>query len=200
MNLEKFTIKAQEALQEAQNTAVKFGHQEISLEHLFASLLSKEGLVSTILRKSGVNIDVLKSELDKEIQKKPSVSGSSQVYISNKLNKCLIKAKEEADRLKDDFVSVEHLLLALIVDSSLSGFLRNHNVTHDKVLNAMNSVRGNQRASTQNPEGTYQALERYGRDLVEEAKKGKLDPVIGRDTEIRRIIRILSRKTKIILC
>jgi ATP-dependent Clp protease ATP-binding subunit ClpB len=203
MNPQNFTIKAQEALQDAQTIATKKGHQEVDLEHLLAALLLKDGLVATILTKAEVKLDAFKADLDKELAKRPSVSSSSgeigKIYVSGRLNKALIKAEEEAKRLKDDYISVEHLLLGLIAESGSQGLgalLKIYNLSTDKVLKVMASVRGNQRASSANPEETYQALERYGRDLVSEAKKGKLDPVIGRDAEIRRVIKILSRKTK----
>lgn len=203
MNIQKFTIKSQEALQESQNIASRKGHQEVDLEHLVSALLEAEGLIGTLLVKMNVDLNAFKSDLEAELARKPSVSGAAveanKIYISARLNKALLKAEDEAKRLKDDFVSVEHILLGVISEAGPSGvgsLLKKYGITHDKFLSTMGSVRGNQRVTSQSPEDTYQALERYGRDLVEEAKKGKQDPVIGRDAEIRRVIRILSRKTK----
>jgi ATP-dependent Clp protease ATP-binding subunit ClpB len=203
MDIQKFTIKAQEAVQQAQNIALRFGHQEVDVEHLVQALVAQEGLIATLLEKSEINLNAFKSDLEKELQKRPSVSSSSQeankIYISARLNKSLIKAEEEAKRLKDEYVSVEHVFLGLIDEAGKGGvgqLFKTYGITREKFLQNMSAVRGNQRVVSQNPEDTYQALERYGRDLVKEAKKGKLDPVIGRDAEIRRVIRILSRKTK----
>lgn len=203
MNTQKFTVKTQEALQESQNLASKRGHQEVDIEHLLEALLAPQGLVGVLLEKMEVNLESFKKDLERELQKRPSVSSSSQeankIYISSRLNKALLKAEEETKRLKDDFVSVEHVFLGVIQEAGSTGvanLLKTYGITYDRFLKTMSSVRGNQRVTTQNPEDTYQALERYGRDLVQEARKGKLDPVIGRDAEIRRVIRILSRKTK----
>jgi len=204
MDINRFTQKSQEALQEAQNRAVRFGHNEIDGEHLLLALLDQEeGLISRLFKKLEIPHDSFKSELEREIQKRPSVSGPGsepgKAFVTQRLSKVLVKAEEEAKRLKDEYVSVEHLVLALIDEgdrTSAGKVFKLFNLTRDKFLNALTSVRGNQRVVSANPEATYEALERYGRDLVQEAQKGKLDPVIGRDSEIRRVIRILSRKTK----
>lgn len=204
MNIQKFTIKAQEALQAAQALATRRGHQEVDSEHVVEAFVDDESsLLPSLLKKAGVDVGRFREDLDRELERKPSISGggleANRIYISSRVNKALLKAEDEAKRLKDDYVSVEHVFLGLM-DTAGSGALTNlfktHGLTRDKFLQAMTSVRGNQRVTSQNPEDTYEALERYGRDLVKEAQKGKLDPVIGRDAEIRRAIRILSRKTK----
>ncbi|MGQ9485215.1 MAG: ATP-dependent chaperone ClpB [Desulfosoma sp.] len=204
MDLNKFTIKSQEALQSAQNKAVKYGHVEVDGEHLLAALLEQsEGLVPRLLKRMDVSLSALQEDLVRELERKPRVSGPGaepgKVYITQGLNKILVKAQEEALHLKDEYVSVEHLLLAFVEEGATTPacrVLQKHGVTRDAVLKALTAVRGHQRVTSAAPEGTYEALQKYGRDLVQEARSGKLDPVIGRDSEIRRVIRILSRKTK----
>ncbi|ROQ89604.1 ATP-dependent chaperone ClpB [Desulfosoma caldarium] len=204
MNLNKFTVKSQEALQSAQTKAVKYGHVEVDGEHLLAALLEQpEGLVPRLLKRMDVPLSAVQEDVVEALEKKPRVSGPGaepgKVYITQRLNKLLVKAEEEARHLKDDYVSVEHLLLAFVDEgtSTPSGrVLNKHGVTRDAVLKALTAVRGHQRVTSADPESTYEALQKYGRDLVQEARSGKLDPVIGRDGEIRRVIRILSRKTK----
>ncbi len=204
MDLNKFTIKSQEALQAAQTKAVKYGHVEVDGEHLLLALLEQpEGLVSRILKRMEVPVEELREEVVRELERKPRVSGPGaepgKVYITQRLNKLLVKAQEEAARLKDEYVSVEHLLLAFVEEgqSTPAGrILEKYQVTRDALLQALTAVRGHQRVTSASPESTYEALQKYGRDLVQEARSGKLDPVIGRDSEIRRVIRILSRKTK----
>ena len=204
MDLNKFTIKSQEALQSAQNKAVKYGHVEVDGEHLLAALLEQsEGLVPRLLKRMDVSLSALQEDLVRELERKPRVSGPGaepgKVYITQRLNKLLVKAQEEARHLKDEYVSVEHLLLAFVEEGATTPagrLLQKHGVSRDAVLKALTAVRGHQRVTSAAPEGTYEALQKYGRDLVQEARSGKLDPVIGRDSEIRRIIRILSRKTK----
>jgi ATP-dependent Clp protease ATP-binding subunit ClpB len=204
MDLNKFTIKSQEALQAAQNKAINLGHQEVDGEHLLSALLEQsEGLVPRLLKRMEIAVPDVQQRLEQELAKKPRVGGPGiepgKVYVTQRLNRMLVKAQEEAQKLKDEYVSVEHLLLALIDEGSgtpAGKVLREFNVTRDEFLKTLLSVRGHQRVTSAEPEGTYEALSKYGRDLVQEARNGKLDPVIGRDAEIRRVIRILSRKTK----
>ncbi len=204
MDPNKLTQKSQEALHEAQAEALRYGHQEVDGEHLLLALLEQpEGLVPRLFKKMDVPVENLKAQVVAEIQKRPSISGpgteAGKIYVTQRLNRLLIKAQEEAKRLKDEYVSVEHLTLAMIEEGSATAagrVFRNFNVTRDRFLQALTEVRGHQRVTSVTPESTYDALERYGRDLVKEAQKGRLDPVIGRDSEIRRVIRILSRKTK----
>jgi len=199
MNINKFTIKSQEALSEAQSIALSRGNPEVQESHLLLSLLQQEdGLISKLIKKLDINTDGFTSAVTKIIDTEPKVSGASaepgKIMISQKLGIALVNAEDEAKKLKDEYVSVEHLFLSLLKEEK-SPF-KEFSITRDKVLKALNSIRGNQRVTSNNPEVSYEALEKYGRDLVADAKKGKLDPVIGRDEEIRRVIRILSRKTK----
>ncbi len=203
MNVNKFTQKSQEALSEAQSLAIRFGHQEIDGEHLLLALLEQpEGLIPRLLSKMDAPSQSVKEQLIQELERRPRVSGpgtaSGSIYVTNRLNKSLVQAEDEAKRLKDEYVSVEHLVLALLRDtsSSASKILTSAGVDRDRFLKTLTSVRGNQRVTSATPESSYAALERFGRDLVAESRLGKLDPVIGRDSEIRRVIRILSRKTK----
>ena len=204
MDMNRLTQKCQEALHDAQLKAVRFGHQEVDAEHVFVALCEQsDGLISRLLERMEINAQALREEVEKELERRPRVSGpgseAGKIYLTQRLNKVLVRAEEEAKRLKDDYVSVEHLVLAMLElndKSALLGIFKTFNLTRERFLATLTAVRGNQRVVSQNPEATYEALERYGRDLVEEAKKGKLDPVIGRDAEIRRVVRILSRKTK----
>ncbi len=204
MDPNKMTQKSQEAMHGAQTKALRFGHQEVDGEHLLLALLEQpEGLVPRLFNRMDVAVEKLKAEVAAELQRRPSVSGpgteAGKIYVTQRLNRVLMKAEEEARRLKDEYVSVEHLTLALIDEGTTSEagrIFQNFNITRDHFLRALNEVRGHQRVTSATPESTYEALERYGRDLVREARKGRLDPVIGRDGEIRRVIRILSRKTK----
>jgi ATP-dependent Clp protease ATP-binding subunit ClpB len=204
MDLQRFTQKSQEALQDAQARAVRRGNTEVDVEHLAQSLVLQEGgLVPRLFEKMGLNPSTFSAELDRELDKRPRVSGPGiepgKVYLTQRLGQIFVKAEEEAKRLKDEYVSVEHLFLAMLTEGNKTPFgkiCETFTLTRDKFLAALTAVRGNQRVVSANPEATYEALERYGRDLVQEASKGKLDPVIGRDEEIRRVIRILSRKTK----
>ena len=197
---DKLTVKTQEALRGAVNEAVDRGHQEVDPEHLLYVLLGDaEGVVPRLVRKIGADPGKLRAELDGELSNRARVSGgAAQSYTSGRLNKLLAAADKEAKKLKDDYISVEHLLLAMTDEKSgpLAGILKAENITRDNVLKAMQEVRGGHRVTDENPEGKYQALEKYGRDLVELADRGKLDPVIGRDEEIRRLIHVLSRRTK----
>jgi len=204
MDLNKFTQKSQQAISEAQAVAVRMGQQQVDAEHLLLALLTQEqGLVPRLLEKAGYNTQAYLAELERGLAKLPRVSGPGatpgQVYVTPRLNEILVKAQDLAKHLKDEYVSVEHLFLAFLEEppSTLAGQVnKSLGVDKDRVLGALTEIRGGQRVTSAEPEATYEALAKYGRDLVEEAKKGKLDPVIGRDEEIRRVIRILSRRTK----
>jgi ATP-dependent Clp protease ATP-binding subunit ClpB len=201
MQVEKFTLKAQEALQEAKAIAEQRNHQQIDVEHLLlALLLQKEGIVLPILQKLGVNIDLMISQLEEELNRIPKVmgGGAGQAYLSNRLNEILNMAWKEAERLMDEYLSTEHLLIAIADEKRGPSYqiLQANGVTRDLIFRVLQEIRGPHRVTDQNPEGKYQALKRYSRDLTEEARKGKLDPVIGRDDEIRRVIQVLSRRTK----
>jgi ATP-dependent Clp protease ATP-binding subunit ClpB len=202
MDINRFTQKAQEALSSSQTKAVRYGHQQVDVEHLFSSLLEQErGLASSLLSKTGIDVDGLKRRLEQELSRMPKVTGPAggpdQVYITARLNRLLAQAEDEAKNLKDDYVSVEHLLLAMIEDAGMTGkALKEAGITRERLMQALREVRGSQRVTSPDPEATYEALERYGRDLTKLASQGKVDPVIGRDEEIRRIIQVLSRRTK----
>ena len=200
MQLEKFTMKSQEALQETQSLAQSKGHQQIEPEHLLKILLAQpEGIVPSVLRKMGVEIQAIEAEVDEAVNNLPQVSGAGlQVYMSSTLNQILEKAFAIADKMKDEYVSQEHLLLAILDASHTKAgqALTGHGVNKDTFLQALVSIRGSQRITDPNPEEKYQALEKYGRDLTSFARSGKLDPVIGRDDEIRRVLQVLSRRTK----
>ena len=202
MDINRFTEKAQEAVRGAQTLATRYGNQQVEVEHLLHALLDQQGgLVPSILTRAGVNVEPLKESVERDINKMPKVTGPSgpvdQVYITARLNKVFVGAEDEAKKLKDEYVSVEHLLLAIIDEGGLaSRALKTAGATRDRIQKALMEVRGHQRVTSQNPEATYEALERYGRDLTKMAAAGKLDPVIGRDDEIRRVIQVLSRRTK----
>jgi ATP-dependent Clp protease ATP-binding subunit ClpB len=203
MDINKMTQKLQEAFMDAQSLAVKEHHQEIDTAHLLMSLVNQsEGIGPRILESMNVSVESFKAQLQELLKKRPVVTGSGaesgKIYITNRLQQVLVNAEEEAKQLQDEYVSVEHVFLALTEPSSSDIgqlFLRN-GLTRDRLLQVLSSIRGNQRVTSQNPEATYEALKKYGRDLVAEVRAGKIDPVIGRDSEIRRVIRILSRKTK----
>ena len=204
MDFNKLTQKSQEALQEAQGLALTRGHQAVDAEHLLLALCEQQdGLVPRLFSKLGRPADVVAGELVRTLDKRPSVAGpgteAGKVYLTQELNEVLIRAQKQADRLKDEYVSVEHLLLAMLdkPDATAAGrILKDLGLNHEATLQALTAVRGNQRVESANPEATYEALDRYGRDLVKMAREGKMDPVIGRDEEVRSVIRILSRKTK----
>jgi ATP-dependent Clp protease ATP-binding subunit ClpB len=202
MDINRFTEKAQEALSAAQSKAIRASHQQVDVEHLLSALLEQErGLAASILTRAGAPVDVLKRRVEQEVERFPRVSspsgGADQVYITGRLNRLLTQAEDEAKRLKDQYLSVEHLLLAMLEDGGATGRLfKELGVTRDRLMQALQEIRGSQRVTSQNPEATYEALERYGRDLTQLAGQGKLDPVIGRDEEIRRVIQVLSRRTK----
>jgi ATP-dependent Clp protease ATP-binding subunit ClpB len=198
---DKFTLKAQEAVQRAGNLASENGNPEVMPVHLLAALLEdKEGIVPPVLEKIGIGAQAVLRDAYQEIEKLPKVSGSgaTQANLSQALNQLLERAFKEADNFKDEYVSTEHLLLATTQSKrdAAQEILARHGATHDAILKALTSVRGSQKVTDQNPEAKYQALERYARDLTEQARRGKLDPVIGRDEEIRRVVQVLSRRTK----
>ena len=197
--LDKLTIKAQEALQAAQEMGARSGQQQIEPLHLLWALVAQaDGVVSPLLEKLGVSPASLSSEIESQIGRLPKVSDLSQQYLSPATNKVLERAFDEAQHLKDEYVSTEHILLAIAADSrdAAGQLLARHGVTHDAILQAMATIRGSHRVTSQNPESTYRALEQYARDLTDLARRGKLDPVIGRDEEIRRVMQILARRTK----
>jgi ATP-dependent Clp protease ATP-binding subunit ClpB len=199
---DKFTVKAQEAVQRANELASEHGNPELVPVHLLAALVEdREGIVPPVLEKIGIGPQAVLSDVYKEIEKLPKVSGTSganQPSMSSQVNQLLEKSFKEADTFKDEYVSTEHMLLALtsLKRDPAQELLARHGATHDAILKALTAVRGSQRITDQNPEGKYQALERYARDLTEQARRGKLDPVIGRDEEIRRVVQVLSRRTK----
>jgi len=193
VRLDRFTEKAQEALQEAAVLARATGNQAVEPEHLLLSLVREdEGVARALLEHAGASFQALQPALISAIERFPKVSGAGQPYLSEGLNKTLEQAEREAERLKDEYISTEHLLLSL---SDLK-ILKDAGATHEALLRALRPLRGTQRVTDQNPESKYQALEKYGRDVTKLAKEGKLDPVIGRDEEIRRVIQVLSRRTK----
>jgi len=198
MRFDKLTIKSQEALQEAQTQAEKREHQQVEPEHLLYSLLDQAGgIVSPILKKLGSDPATIKERIETELKKIPKVYGAPEVFISTRLKGILDSAQREADRLKDEFVSTEHLLLSIAEGKGpASEILKINGADKESILSALTEVRGTQRVKDQNPEDKYQALDRYSKDLTELARKGKLDPVIGRDDEIRRVMQVLSRRTK----
>ncbi|NMA67635.1 MAG: ATP-dependent chaperone ClpB [Clostridiaceae bacterium] len=201
MNLERFTQKAQEAIVMARELAIKKDHQQVDGEHLALALVQQEeGLIPRLLWISGVNPGDIERELKEELDKWSKVYGSgvADVYATRRFNQILFAAEDKAKKYKDEYVSVEHIFMAFLSErgSFISRLLKQHGITIDTFNEALKKLRGNQRVTSQNPELGYQALEKFGRDLVELARQGKLDPVIGRDAEIRRVIRILSRRTK----
>jgi ATP-dependent Clp protease ATP-binding subunit ClpB len=203
MDTAKLTQMSRQAVTDAQNVARRLNHNEVDTWHLFSALLTQEkGLVSGLVDKLGLTAGALGLAVDRELERLPKVTGSvdtSKIYVTQALNDVLTRAEEEAKSLKDEFVSVEHLLLGLLdvaKPEGLKKLFKSFDLDRAKVLKTLKDVRGNQRVTTDNPEATYAALEKYGVDLVAQARKGKMDPVIGRDEEIRRTIRILSRKTK----
>src|SRR5881296_3023511 len=199
IRFDKLTLKAQEALQAAQSHASEKGHPQVAPEHLlWAMIQQKDGVVLPIFQKLGVNLQSIARDLADAVAKLPTVSGQAEIYVSPALGRILEDAQKEADRFKDEYVSTEHLLIALsnAKDETAGRLLQSHGLTKDAILKVLVSIRGTQKITDPNPEEKYQALERYSRDLTELARKGKLDPVIGRDEEIRRVIQILSRRTK----
>src|SRR5512140_3329345 len=201
MNINRFTEKSQDALREAQSIATRRNHQGVDIEHLLLALLEqRDGLTPSILEAAGANLSALTDRVGTELNRLPQVSGPSgapeQIYVTPRLNRLLTRAEDEARTLKDEYVSVEHILLAMADERSAGRILREHGVSRETLMQALQKIRGGQRVTSATPEATYQALERYGRDLTKLASQGKLDPVIGRDDEIRRVIQVLSRRTK----
>src|SRR6204780_1001426 len=198
MDLNRFTEKLQEGFRTAQSLATRWGQQQLDCEHVLLALLEQEGgLAQSILLKAGVKLEDLHRLLSQQLDQLPRVSGTAaggldQIYITPRLQKLLARAEDEAKRLKDDYVSVEHVLLAATEEKAFKDL----GLTRERMMRTLQEVRGSQRVTTQNPEATYEALEKYGRDLTKLAEQGKLDPVIGRDEEIRRVIQVLSRRTK----
>jgi ATP-dependent Clp protease ATP-binding subunit ClpB len=199
MQLDKLTIKSQEALQEAQRVAQGYSHQQIDGEHLMLAMISQtDSLIPDLLEKIGVPGSKLKPDLERELARRHKVQGTADAFMSQSLKKTLDTAQSKASKLKDDYISTEHLLLGLIdeADASLKKIFQTHGLKRDLVLRALADLRGNQRVTDANPEDKFQALEKYGRDLTALAKQGKIDPVIGRDDEIRRVMQVLTRRTK----
>ena len=203
MNLEKFTQKSLEALQLAQSLAAEHNNTQIEECHLLYAVIAQDGGIGAeIFRKMGVDVNQLAFDVKQAVSSLPGVTGSGveqgKIYISADVNTVLAKAESIASSMKDEYVSTEHIIQAIIEspDTKVSGILKKHNIRKPEFLKAMKEIRGNTRVTTDRPESTYEALTKYGQDLVSQAEKGKLDPVIGRDTEIRNVIRILSRKTK----
>ncbi len=204
MDMNKLTEHAQGVIASAQSCAIEHSHPQIEPEHLLYALIHQEdGLTGRILRKVDAPVEQFRKDVDRILTEIPSVSGpgaeAGKIYISHQTQRILVKAEDEARRMGDEYVSVEHILLSLVdtdPNSRIGKMIKNCGIDREKVLKALTSIRGNQRITSSNPESTYEALKKYGRDLVEEARRDKLDPVIGRDEEIRRIIRILTRRTK----
>lgn len=199
MNINKFTQKSMETVQNCEKLAYEYGHQEIDQEHFLYSILTiDDSLIRKLLEKMDINTNVFEAQVRGLLEKRPKVSGNIQVYISNGLNKVLIYAENEAKAMGDEYVSVEHLFLSLLKqpNKDLKDLFKDFGITRDNFLQALSSVRGNKKVTSDTPEDTYDTLNKYGYDLVERAKEQKLDPVIGRDSEIRNVIRILSRKSK----
>ena len=200
MNIEKYTENARQAIVECQNIAVSEGNQEIQVEHLaLALLMQRDGLIPKLINAMGIDPALIIGELEEEIQRLPKVSGGADnVYASRRFSQVVLAAEQESTKFKDEYVSVEHLFLAIMDerDGKAARILTKNGLHKDDFLKALTMVRGNQRVTNQNPENSYDALNKYGRDLVQLAKEGKMDPVIGRDAEIRRTIQILSRRTK----
>ena len=198
MNINKFTQKSIEAVNQCEKIAYDHGHQEIDQEHFLYSLLTiDDSLIASLLEKMGINKETFLSQVQELLNKKPKVSGG-QVYMSNDLNQVLLHGEDEMKAMKDEYVSVEHLFLAMIKhpNKAIKELFRAYGITRDRFLQVLSQIRGGQKVTSDNPEETYDSLEKYGYDLVKRAREQKLDPVIGRDSEIRNVVRILSRKTK----
>jgi ATP-dependent Clp protease ATP-binding subunit ClpB len=200
MRIDRFTAKMQEGLQESQTLASEMQHQELTPEHLLLALLRQpDGLARPLLEKLNVPANTVEQQIEEELRRRPRVSGANTGQtLGADLRNVLDQAEKEMSKLKDEYVSVEHFLLALVDSPSIPAgkILRGLGVNRDRMMQALQAVRGAQKVTDQNPEGKYQTLEKYGRDLTEAARKGKIDPVIGRDKEIRRVMQVLSRRTK----
>ncbi|MBR5789248.1 MAG: AAA family ATPase, partial [Lachnospiraceae bacterium] len=199
MNIQKFTQKSVEAINECERLAYEYGNQQIDEEHLLYALLTQEdGIIPKLIEKMEINLAHFTNNAKSKLEGYTKVSGGGQLYMSQDLNKALITAEDEAKMMGDEYVSVEHIFLAMIKhpNRTMKEFFREYGLTRERFLQALQTIRGNQRVTSDNPEATYDTLEKYGYDMVERAKDQKLDPVIGRDSEIRNVVRILSRKTK----
>ena len=198
MNISRFTQKSIEAVNNCEKLAYEFGNQEIEQEHLLYSLLTLEdSLILKLVEKMEIDKQAFLKRVEKAIEKRVKVQGG-KLYVGENLNKALISSEDEAKQMGDEYVSVEHLFLAILKypNSEIKNIIKEYGLTRDRFLLALSTVRGNQKVTSDNPEATYDTLAKYGQDLVEKARNQKLDPVIGRDSEIRNVIRILSRKTK----
>ena len=198
MNINKFTQKSMEAISDCEKLAYEYGNQTIDQEHLVCTLTNQQdGLIGRMIEKMEINTDHFKKRIVDYLEKKPKVQGG-ELHIRNDLNKVLVTAEDEAKAMGDEYVSVEHLFLCLIKypNREVKEFFGEYGITRERFLKALATVRGNQKVTSDNPEVTYDTLTKYGTDLVEKAREQKLDPVIGRDSEIRNVVRILSRKTK----
>jgi len=199
MKFDKLTIKAQEALSEAQTLAQDQSNQVIDIAHVLFVLLSDGGIPNEVISKLGVNVQSIKDISEKQYKSLPKVEGAGdQIYVSKELSQALTTAEKEAKSLGDEYISTEHLLIGIVQNCTgeLKNALKSGDVTRDNILKALKEVRGNQSVTSQNPEDTMQSLKQFGKDFTELAKQGKIDPVIGRDEEIRRVIQVLSRRTK----
>ncbi|MBC7257363.1 MAG: type VI secretion system ATPase TssH, partial [Chloroflexi bacterium] len=198
LDLNRYTQKAQEAILAAQDSAERRNHSQVEVEHLLLALLQqRDGVVPQILAKMGLAQDRVERDVEAALERLPKAYGPVQVYVSQNLAAALRTAADEAARMHDEFISTEHLLLGCLAARGRAGeILRQYGVTPERIYQALTSIRGSQRVTDQNPEGRYQALEKYARDITDLARKGKLDPVIGREEEIRRVIQVLSRRTK----
>ncbi|NLC67484.1 MAG: AAA domain-containing protein, partial [Clostridiaceae bacterium] len=201
MNIDKFTEKGQQVLAASREAALRYGHQQVDGEHVhFALLTQEDGIIPKLIEIMGENISLILDDVQKEMEKIPRVLGNpvSDVYATRRFSEIIMHAGDEAQKFKDEYIGVEHIYLALLRERNTPSerIFRRYNINRERFLSALNKIRSSQRIISRNPEETYEALQKYGRDLVELAKKGKLDPVIGRDAEIRRVIRILSRRTK----
>ncbi|HAP21157.1 MAG TPA: type VI secretion system ATPase TssH, partial [Lachnospiraceae bacterium] len=196
MNINKFTQNSLQAVQGCEKVAYEYGNQEVEQEHLLYALLTQEdGLIPKLIEKMGIQETVFRNRVEEALRKRVKVQGG-QIYIGQYLNQALIHAEDEAKQMGDEYVSVEHLFLSMLQrpNRELKEIWKEYGITRERFLRALSTVRGNQRVTSDNPEATYDTLEKYGQDLVERARAQKLDPVIGRDAEIRNVIRILSRK------
>ena len=198
MNIQKFTQKSIEAINDVEKITYEYGNQQMQPEHLLMALLDQDdGLIPKLIEKMEINLEHFSENVESRIQSLPKVQGG-QVYVGNDLNKILITAEDEAKAMGDEYVSVEHLFLSMIKSPgrTVKELFKEYGITRDRFLKVLSEVRGNVRVTTDNPEATYDTLEKYGYDMVERARRKEADPVIGRDTEIRNVVRILSRKTK----
>ena len=199
MNINKFTQKSIEAVNGCESVAAEYGNQQVEQAHLLYSLLSiDDSLILKLLQRMNIDTNAFTKDLTDIIAKYPKVSGGSNMYFSNDCNRVLTEAENHSKAMGDEYVAVEHLFLALLdrADKDMRALFARYNITKDGFLKVLSEVRGNQKVMTDNPEATYDALKKYGTDLVQRAREQRLDPVIGRDSEIRNVVRILSRKTK----